>query len=142
MRKWTWAILIALTLGLGAASLAMAKQVTVCPQDLKKRQSLCALMIRYGKDALVRHQYIEARNLFQKAIQADPSSRLAWAFYNRALVLSLSWNFKMTGRFFKPGTAPRFAPAPAAAPKPAAPAAKKPAPAASPIPPTPPDEGC
>jgi Tfp pilus assembly protein PilF len=142
MKKWTWAILLALTLGLGAAGLAAADQFVVCPQDVKKRQALCALMIRYGKDALVRHSYLEARDMFQKAIQADPTSRVAWAYYNRALVLSLSWNFQKTGRLFKPGTAPKFTPAPAAGAKPSALPAKKPAPAASPIPPTPPDEGC
>ncbi len=142
MKKWTWAILLALTLGLLAAGYAMADQFVVCPRDVKKRQALCALMIRYGKDALVRHSYVEARNMFQKAIQADPTSQLAWAYYNRALVLSLSWNFKKTGRLFKPGTAPKFTPGPAAGPKPSAPAVKKPAPAAAPIPPSPPDEGC
>ncbi|MBU1740935.1 MAG: hypothetical protein KKC37_05265, partial [Proteobacteria bacterium] len=89
MKKWTWVILIVLTLGFVAAGLAAADQFVVCPPDVKKRKALCALMIRYGRDALARYQFDQARQFFQKAVQADPSSRLAWAYYNRALVLSL-----------------------------------------------------
>jgi len=142
MKKWTWVILIALALGLVTAGLAAADQFVVCHPNVSKRKALCALMIRYGKDSLVRLQFDQARQYFQKAVQADPSSRMAWAWYNRALVLSLSWNFKKTGRLFKPGTAPKFTPAPAVGPKPAAPATTKPAPAAPTVPPPPPDEGC
>jgi hypothetical protein len=145
MKKWTWAILIALTLSAGTAGLKAADQFVVCPPDVKKRQQLCALMLRYGKDAVARLQFAQAREFFRKAVQADPTSVTAWSWYDRSLLLTMAWHLRKKGLALDLRTAPQVKPAtPGAAPTPAPkPTAPKPKPSAgAPIPPEEPDEGC
>ena len=150
MKKVVWTLIAAITISGASMGPVRAEQFTICPTDIKVRQKMCALYLRYGKDALARLKFDDARAHFKRAIQADPGSRVAWAYYNQALVLSLAWRFKVKGYMFGPETPVRTLtpsgkkppPKPAAKPakKPAAKPAKKPAGPA--IPPPPPDEGC
>lgn len=40
----------------------------------------CATMIRHGQEAYQRGKYLDAKEYFRKALQADPSSAAAWAY--------------------------------------------------------------
>jgi len=51
---------------------------------------LCARMIRHGQTAFERRRYREAKQLFWKAILADPTSKLAWRSYDMAVVFALA----------------------------------------------------
>ena len=50
----------------------------------------CAKMIRFGKQAYMRGKYLDAKEYFRKAVQADPQSALAWQYYDLASVFALA----------------------------------------------------
>lgn len=66
---------------------------------------LCALMLRKGREAFSRGKYTEAKDLFRKAIQADPNSQKAWSNYDLAQMYSVAEQFKNHGRIIQ-STAP------------------------------------
>ena len=49
-------------------------------------KALCAKMLRFGKQAYMRGQYLNAKEYFRKAVQADPASLVAWRYYDLATV--------------------------------------------------------
>mgnify|MGYP006279703593 FL=1 len=51
---------------------------------------LCARLIRHGKNAFERRRYQQAKKLFWKAIMADPTSEVAWHFYDRSVIFALA----------------------------------------------------
>ena len=51
---------------------------------------LCARLIRHGKNAFERRRYLQAKKLFWKAIMADPTSEMAWHFYDRSVIFALA----------------------------------------------------
>jgi outer membrane biosynthesis protein TonB len=59
---------------------------------------VCALMLRKGKESFARARYNEAKDLFRKAIQADPTSQKAWSYYDLAQMYSVAEQFKNHGR--------------------------------------------
>ncbi len=66
---------------------------------------LCALMLRKGREAFLRGKYTEAKDLFRKAVQADPNSQKAWSNYDLAQMYSVAEQFKNHGRIVQ-STAP------------------------------------
>lgn len=130
---------LSLALGLGLAVAAEAPKPAQCVD-----QNACAEKIRFGREAFDRGQYSQAKQHFRQAVQADPSSNTAWAFYDLSVMYGVAEQVKNAGSVKVSGaptpeslktTAPA-APAPAAS----APAAPSPAPPA--IPAIKPDEGC
>lgn len=59
---------------------------------------LCALMLRKGKESFSRARYGEAKGLFRKAVQADPTSQTAWSYYDLAQMYAVAEQFKNHGR--------------------------------------------
>lgn len=53
-------------------------------------KSLCAKMIQSGKQAYQAGRYLDAKEYFRKAIQADPSSAAAWEHYDLAITHALA----------------------------------------------------
>lgn len=51
---------------------------------------LCKRLIRFGQTSFDRGRYLEAKELFWKAIMADPTSDLAWRSYDRAVIFALA----------------------------------------------------
>lgn len=110
-------------------------------------KALCAEMIRFGVQSYQRSKYLDAKEYFRKAIQADPSSAEAWRRYDLAVIYALAEKVNKDTGLIAPDVSPQ-GPAPAAA----APAAAAPVETAPPPPPPAPakkpkfviesDEGC
>lgn len=130
---------LSLALGLG---LAVAAEVAKPAPGVDKAAS--AEKIRFGREAFDRGQFSQAKQHFRQAVQADPTSNTAWAFYDLSVMFDVAEQVKNAGSVrvsdaptpdSLKATAPT-APAPAAS-APAAPTAAPPA-----IPNIKPDEGC
>lgn len=112
-------------------------------------KALCARMLQFGKEAYLRGRYLDAKQYFRKAIEADPSNNTAWQLYDQAVVFALAERVEKDSRLIMPDASVRHeAPAaPALQPSPAAPATP-PAPPSSAPPKQDPefkiiqDEGC
>lgn len=100
-------------------------------------KALCAEMIRFGVQSYQRSRYLDAKEYFRKAIQADPSSAAAWRHYDLAVIYALAEKVNKDNRLIAPDTSPQDQAAPpatgtSAAPPPApAPAQEQQAPAPS-----------
>jgi hypothetical protein len=53
-------------------------------------KELCGKMIRFGKQAYQRGKYLDAKEYFRRAVQADPMSSMAWRYYDMAAVFALA----------------------------------------------------
>lgn len=149
---------LAISLALGVALSAPAKEAKPAPQSVNKE--LSAQKIRFGQEAYGRGQYRVARDFFRQAVMADPASKKAWSWYDLASLYDIAQSYRYavekSGRMALPKiepaapTAPASPAAPAAKAAPAAPAAPaaKPAKPAAPakpggdLPAIPQDEGC
>ena len=54
----------------------------------------CASMIRFGKEAFQRGRYLDAKQFFRQAIEADRTNSKAWLFYDRTVIFALAENVK------------------------------------------------
>lgn len=132
---------LALALALGLALAVSADSNKPAPGIDK---ALSADKIRFGREAYDRGQYNQAKQYFRQAVQADPGSATAWAFYDLSVMYAVAEQVKNAGTV-KVSDAPTPDSLKAVAPAPAAPAASAPAaPAGAPpgIPAIKPDEGC
>ena len=100
----------------------------------------CAEMIRFGVQSYQRSKYLDAKEYFRKAIQADPSSAAAWRYYDLAVIYALAEKVNKNLGLIAPDVSPQGPAAAAAAPPPPPP--KKPAPAKKPKFIIVEDEGC
>ncbi len=53
-------------------------------------QALCAEMIRFGTQAYQRGKFLDAKEYFRKAVQADPTSSAAWTHYDLSVISALA----------------------------------------------------
>ena len=53
-------------------------------------KALCAEMIRFGTQAYQRGKFLDAKEYFRKAVQADPSSNAAWMHYDLSVISALA----------------------------------------------------
>jgi hypothetical protein len=51
---------------------------------------LCNRLVRFGKVSLGRGKYAEAKRFFWKAILVDPTSKLAWHYYDQSVIHTLA----------------------------------------------------
>jgi hypothetical protein len=65
---------------------------TACeePKRFVPDKALCAKMLAFGEQAYQRGKYLDAKGYFRRAILADPSSTLAWRYYDMAIVFGLA----------------------------------------------------
>jgi len=97
------------------------------PQVLVIDKDLCAKMLRFGKQAYERGRYLDAKEYFRKAVQADPHSLTAWRYYDMAAVFALAEKVEKNTGLVAPDVSVRGEQAPQAAPMPP-PARPQPAP--------------
>ena len=50
----------------------------------------CASMIRFGKEAFQRGRYLDAKQFFRQAIEADRTNSKAWLYYDRTVIFALA----------------------------------------------------
>jgi tetratricopeptide (TPR) repeat protein len=82
---------------------------------------LCAFMLRKGKESFSRGRYTEAKELFRKAILADPNSQKSWSYYDLAQMYSVAEQFKNHGRIVQSSAPPAEQTMEMAQPQPAQP---------------------
>jgi hypothetical protein len=104
-------------------------------------KKLCAEMIRFGKQAYERGKYLDAKEYFRKAVQADPFSTAAWKHYDLSVIYALAEKVNKDTELIAPDVSPQ-GPAPAVAAPPPAPPTQQPAPAKKPKFVIEDDEGC
>ena len=75
-------------------------------------KALCAKMLQFGKQAYMRGKYLDAKEYFRKAVQADPSSLVAWRYYDLAAVFALAEKVEQDASLIAPGTSTRGEPTP------------------------------
>lgn len=82
--------LIGLVIGTLAllSMLTMPFSATYAVTEEQKIQ--CATMIRFGKEALQRSKYDQAKDFFKRAIQYDPTNKTAWKYYDQSSIFSLA----------------------------------------------------
>jgi hypothetical protein len=97
VKKVVFAVLFAM-LGTGVWMNTGFTQQTGSGEKLYSNPDRCALMIRKGKESFARSRYIEAKEFFRRAVQADPSSVEAWSYYDLAAIYTVAEQFKNHGR--------------------------------------------
>ena len=120
-------VLFSLTTLLLLSNPALGEEPKVFVPD----KALCAKMLRFGKEAYMRGKYLDAKEYFRKAVQADPASQTAWRYYDLASVFALAEKVEQNADLITPGQSVReMSGAGATSPPPPAtpsPPAKKPA---------------
>ena len=97
-----------------------------CPPD----KELCAKMLRFGKQSYMRGKYLDAKEYFRKAIQADPSSMSAWSYYDMSAVFALAEKVEKNANLIMPDVSTRQETGAGLAPEAAMPTPEAPAPKA------------
>ncbi len=89
-------------------------------------KALCAEMIRFGKQSYQRGKFLNAKEYFRRAVQADPASPLAWRHYDLSVISALAEKVNKDTGLIAPDVSPQGAsPAKASAPPPPAPKPSK-----------------
>ena len=70
-------------------------------------KALCAKMLQFGKEAYSRGKYLDAKEYFRKAVQADPSSATAWKYYDQAVIFALAEKVEKNANLLLPGVSAR-----------------------------------
>ncbi len=70
-------------------------------------KALCAKMIQHGQGAYQQGKYLDAKEYFRKAVQADPSSVSAWAYYDQAVIFALAEKVEKNANLAMPGASAR-----------------------------------
>ena len=84
-------------------------QKTACeePKGFIPDKALCAKMLAFGKQAYQRGKYLDAKGYFRRAIMADPSSVLAWRYYDMAVVFGLAEKVEKNANLIAPDVSVR-----------------------------------
>jgi len=98
-----WAIVVSLVVTSTSALLATEK-----PKPFIPDKALCAKMLRFGKEAYMRGKYLDAKEYFRKAIQADPTSQTAWLYYDQAVIFGLAERVEKEVGLLLPGKSQRL----------------------------------
>jgi hypothetical protein len=77
------------------------------PKGPAADKALCEKMIRFGKEAYLRGKYLDAKEYFRKAVQADPASQEAWQYYDLASVFALAEKVEQNADLITPGQSTR-----------------------------------
>ncbi|MBU0987812.1 MAG: hypothetical protein KKH68_11230 [Proteobacteria bacterium] len=121
-------VLIALVVALSAI-LFLPKNFSAqgpanCPPD----KELCAKMLRFGQQAYLRGKYLDAKEYFRKAIQADASSVTAWSYYDMSVVFALAEKVEKNASLILPDVSTRQEAGAGLAPEAAVPSSEAPVP--------------
>ncbi|MFZ0452015.1 MAG: hypothetical protein WAL98_22510 [Desulfatiglandaceae bacterium] len=114
------ALFLALVIGIPGRTMAQE------PTSFVPDKAQCAKMLRFGKEAYSRGMYLDAKEYFRKAVQADPGSSVAWRYYDQAVIFALAEKVQKNAGLVLPDvskrpvsgkTTPQAAPPPPAAGK-------------------------
>jgi len=75
--------------------------------DSPSDKALSAKMLRFGQQAYVRGKYLDAKEYFRKAIQADPTSVNAWTYYDMSVVFGLAEKVEKNANLVLPDVSTR-----------------------------------
>lgn len=70
-------------------------------------KALCAKMLRFGEEAYARGKYLDAKEFFRKAIQADPTSQKAWVYYDLTAIFAIAEKAEQNTELVAPGVSVR-----------------------------------
>ncbi|MBW1784388.1 MAG: hypothetical protein JRL30_27065 [Deltaproteobacteria bacterium] len=70
-------------------------------------KALSAKMLRFGQQSYQRGKYLDAKEYFRKAIQADPDSAAAWRYYDMATIFGLAENVEKNTSLIAPDVSTR-----------------------------------
>ena len=70
-------------------------------------KALCAKMLRFGQQSYQRGKYLDAKEYFRKAIQADPDAMMAWKYYDMATIFGLAEKVEKNGNLIAPDVSER-----------------------------------
>lgn len=97
--------------------LAFFLAVTFCfvqdgpAQEPKPNQCIdkeeCARMLRFGRQSYMRGKYLDAKQYFRKAVQADPTSATAWEAYDLVVIFALAEKVEKKRELIEPGVSER-----------------------------------
>ena len=104
-------------------------------------KALCAEMIRFGTQAYQRGKFLDAKEYFRKAVQADPDSNAAWTHYDLSVISALAEKLNKNTGLIAPDVSIQGQAASGSAPPPPPPA-QQPAPKKKPQFKIVEDEGC
>ena len=102
-RPVTMALVCILTLFFTASSYTLAQGPENCPPD----KALCAKMLRFGQEAYARGKYLDAKEYFRKAVQADSTSLVAWRFYDQSVIFGLAEKVEKNANLVLPDVSTR-----------------------------------
>jgi tetratricopeptide (TPR) repeat protein len=122
--KYTF-ISLTLLFFLAATLIALQNVAAEEPKTFIPDKALCAKMLQFGKQAYMRGKYLDAKEYFRKAVQADPNSPVAWRYYDLATVFALAEKVEKNTALIAPGVSTRAEPVPGETPPPVAPPPKK-----------------
>ena len=71
-------------------------------------KSLCTRMLRFGKEAYQIGKYLDAKEYFRKAIQADVSSHVAWVYYDKTVIFALAEKVEKNVKLILPDVSDRL----------------------------------
>ncbi|HDZ23168.1 MAG TPA: hypothetical protein ENH70_01365 [Desulfobacteraceae bacterium] len=89
-------------------------------------KALCAKMLRFGKESYSRGKYLDAKEYFRKAVQADPGSLVAWRYYDQAVIFALAEKVEKSAGLLTPDVSARQEPQESTVQPPPPPAQAKP----------------
>ena len=70
-------------------------------------KALCARMLAFGKQFYQRGKYLDAKEYFRKAVQADPGSPTAWRYYDMTVIFGLAEKVEKNTKLLSPGVSTR-----------------------------------
>ena len=70
-------------------------------------KALCSKMLRFGLEAYERGRYLDAKEYFRKAVQADPTSADAWKYYDQAVISALAEKVEKDANLISPDVSSR-----------------------------------
>ncbi len=88
-------------------SFAPSPVIAEGPKAFVPDKALCAKMLRFGKEAYSRGKYLDAKEYFRKAVQADPTSPVAWRYYDQAVIFALAERVEKEAGLLMPGVSQR-----------------------------------
>lgn len=102
-RSFLLAVVFLLAIFFSAPTYSAAQESSTCPPD----QALCARMLRFGKESYARGKYLDAKEYFRKAVKADPTSLIAWRYYDQAVIFGLAEKVEKNAKLVFPDVSTR-----------------------------------
>jgi tetratricopeptide (TPR) repeat protein len=101
-RQFLFFLLFAALLCLPSPYVSAESQIPPAPD-----KALSVKMLRFGQQSYERGKYLDAKEYFRKAIQADPAFTIAWRYYDLATLFALAGKVEKNADLIAPDVSPR-----------------------------------